>query len=149
MTRKQPAILRGRVTHRRTQADYLQTLLDRVTLDAWGAVIDATVARAKEGDAPARAWLASYLIGRPATEALTPLDVVAAKLSGDDPLLRKLAAPTVDCARDPYRAERAAAMQEAQAQVAAELATRIDAPADLGDAATPAGHRLRAVGGPP
>lgn len=143
------AILCGRVSHRRTQADYLQTLLDRVTLDTWGEVIDATVARAKEGDAQARSWLAGYLVGRPATEAPAPLDVVAARLSGDDPLVAKLAAPTINEMENTYRADHFDTQRVVRTQVAAELATRIDTAAEPAHDATPAGHRLRAVGGPP
>ena len=62
-------VLRGRSKHRRTQSDYLAALLDRVTLDTWNEIIDATVAAAKSGDARARAWLADYLVGKPQVEA--------------------------------------------------------------------------------
>ena len=88
-------MLRGRASHRRTQSDYMGALLDRVTLDTWGDVIDATVAKAKDGDAQARAFLATYLIGKPDVKAPAPLDVTAARIGGDDPLVARLARPAV------------------------------------------------------
>src|SRR5690348_1351844 len=50
MTRKTETepMLRGRASHRRTQSDYMGALLDRVTLETWGEVIDVTVTRAKD-----------------------------------------------------------------------------------------------------
>jgi len=97
MTRKTDTVpmLRGSATHRRTQSDYMGALLDRVTLETWGDVIDATVAKAKEGDAQARAFLAAYLVGKPVHEAPEPLIVTARRLSGDDVLVAKLAEPMV------------------------------------------------------
>ena len=66
-------------------------LLDRVTLETWGDVIDATVTRAKDADAQARAFLAAYLVGKPTHDAPEPLAVTAARISGDDALVDKLA----------------------------------------------------------
>ncbi|TAN06953.1 MAG: hypothetical protein EPN38_06555 [Rhodanobacteraceae bacterium] len=83
-------MLRGRTTHRRTQSDYRGALLDRATLETWGDVIDATVAKAKDGDAQARAFLAAYLVGKPAHDAPEPLAVTAARIGGNDPLVHKL-----------------------------------------------------------
>ena len=51
--------------------------LDRVTLESWGEIVDATVAAAKSGDTQARAWLTAYLLGKPQVEAPTPLAVTA------------------------------------------------------------------------
>ncbi|EIL88669.1 hypothetical protein AB7849_05010 [Rhodanobacter sp. 115] len=98
MTRKTNTdpMLRGSVTHRRTQSDYLRTLLDRVTLETWGDVVEATVTHAKEGDAQARAFLASYLVGRPAMDAPSPLAVMVQAIGGDDPLVSALAEPAID-----------------------------------------------------
>jgi hypothetical protein len=83
-------MLRGRAPHRRTQSDYMAALLDRVPLETWGEVIDATVAKAKQGDAQARAFLAAYLAGKPTTEAASPLTVTAARINGDDALVENL-----------------------------------------------------------
>jgi len=93
MTRKTETepMLRGRASHRRTQSDYMGALLDRVTLETWGEVIDATVAKAKDGDAQARAFLAAYLVGKPAHDAPEPLAITAARISGADALVDKLA----------------------------------------------------------
>jgi hypothetical protein len=98
MTRKTETepMLRGYAKHRRTQSDYMGALLDRVTLETWGDVIDATVAKAKDGDAQARAFLAAYLVGKPTTEASTPMDVTAQRIRGSDPLVNRLASPIVD-----------------------------------------------------
>jgi len=46
----------------------MAALLDRVTLETWGEVIDATVSAAKAGDPHARTWLAAYLLGKPQAE---------------------------------------------------------------------------------
>jgi len=46
-------LLRGRSKHRRTQSDYMAALLDRVSIETWNEIIDATVAAAKSGDARA------------------------------------------------------------------------------------------------
>lgn len=102
MTRKTETepMLRGRAKHRRTQSDYMGTLLDRVTLETWGEVIDATVTRAKDGDAQARSFLAAYLVGKPAHEAPEPLAVTVARISGDDPLADKLTDELTDWRMD-------------------------------------------------
>lgn len=93
MTRKTETepMLRGRAAHRRTQSDYMGALLDRVTLATWGDVIDSTIAKAKDGDAQARAFLAAYIVGKPTHDAPEPLDVTAARISGADALVDKLA----------------------------------------------------------
>ncbi|HEX7325182.1 MAG TPA: hypothetical protein VF292_07495 [Rhodanobacteraceae bacterium] len=90
MTRKTASILHGHAAHRRTQSDYMGILLDRVTLETWADVIDAIVAKAKDGDAQARAFLAAYLVGKPKHDAPAPLAVTAARISGDDALVDRL-----------------------------------------------------------
>jgi len=127
MTRKTETepMLRGRAAHRRTQSDYMGTLLDRVTLATWGDVIDATVAKAKQGDAQARAFLAAYLVGKPAHDAPEPLTVTAARISGDDALVAKLAEPIADrlnYGSNGYRDTR----DEVREAVAAELPAHIE-----------------------
>lgn len=93
-------MLRGHAKHRRTQSDYMGALLDRVTLETWGDVIDATVAKAKDGDAQARAFLAAYLVGKPDVKAPAPLDVTAARIAGDDALADKLTRELTDWRMD-------------------------------------------------
>ena len=119
MARKKQNYLKGTITHRRTEADYMAALLDAVPLEDWRAVVTATVAVAKAGDAGARAWLAQYLIGRPGTTAPTPLTVVVQQLSGRDPLVEKLAKPHINRLEFPslYPDNK----DEVEAQVAAEL----------------------------
>lgn len=113
-------MLRGHAKHRRTQSDYMGALLDRVTLETWGDVIDATVTRAKGGDAQARAFLAAYLVGKPAHAAPEPLAVTAARISGDDALADKLTKDATDWRMDDGEKE---AIREA---IATELPEHIE-----------------------
>jgi hypothetical protein len=48
---------------RAVEREYLVALNERVTLDAWRAIVDRAVKDAMEGDHDARLWLAKYLIG--------------------------------------------------------------------------------------
>src|SRR5215831_920527 len=126
-TEDQP-LLRGRSKHRRTQSDYMAALLDRVTLDAWNEIIDATIAAAKSGDARARAWLAEYLVGKPQVEAPTPLAVIVQRIQGSDQLVNELASPAIYRAQwqDEEDAEEDNAKGAIRAQIAAELAERVE-----------------------
>ena len=101
MARKKQSYIRGPFTHRRTEAGCMGVLLDAVPLDDWRAVVRATVAAAKAGDATARAWLAQYLVGKPSVAAPAPLTVVFQQLSGRDPQIEKLAKPHLDRAEYP------------------------------------------------
>lgn len=128
MTRKAETapMLRGRAPHRRTQTDYMGALLDRVPLETWGEVVDATVAKAKDGDAQARAFLAAYLVGKPAHDAPEPLAVTAARLAGNDPLVRKLAHPIVERIKYPSMGGYDETESAVQASIAHELPARIE-----------------------
>jgi hypothetical protein len=59
-------------------------------------VVSNALLSAKQGDAQARAWLAQYLVGKPAGKAPTPLTVVVQQLNNDNPLVNKLAKPIID-----------------------------------------------------
>jgi hypothetical protein len=96
MARRKQSYIKGPFTHRRTEADYMAELLDAVPLEDWRAIVGATVAAAKAGDATARAWLAQYLVGKPGATAPAPLTVIVQQLSGRDPLVDKLAKPHID-----------------------------------------------------
>lgn len=93
---KELEFITGAAVHRRTEGDYMSTLLDVVSLDDWRDVVLRTLALAKEGDPSARAWLAQYLVGKPNTQAPTPLTVVVNRLSSADPVVERLAAPFID-----------------------------------------------------
>ncbi|QIK37329.1 hypothetical protein GWK36_04235 [Caldichromatium japonicum] len=121
MARNKQNYIKGTFTHRRTEADYMAALLDAVPLEDWRAVITATVAAAKAGDAGARAWLAQYLVGKPGTTAPTPLTVVVQQLSGRDPLAEKLAQPHIDRVEYPLLHADDDIKDALKAQVAAEL----------------------------
>ena len=85
--KKQPELIRGHAAHRRTEGDYMSVLLEAVTLDDWRAVVNNAKTLAQGGDSQARAWLAQYLMGKPAGSAPTPLTVVVQQLNGADPLI--------------------------------------------------------------
>lgn len=125
--RKQQNFIKGSVNHSRTEGDYMLTLLDTVTLDDWQEVVSSTLSAAKQGDAQARAWLAQYLVGKPAGKAPTPLTVVVQQLNGDNPLINKLAKPVFDQYRYPSLHEDDAWEDRIKAIIAAELAEKIPA----------------------
>lgn len=57
---------------RRTEREYLDAVMHECSLDDWRAVVRKAVEDAIAGDAPARRWLANYLVGKPAgKETLT------------------------------------------------------------------------------
>jgi len=97
--------IKGPVKHRRTESDYMSTLLDVVTLEEWQAVVEAALTAAKAGDAGARNWLAQYLVGKPGTTASAPLEIVSRQVSGRDPLVEAIAQPHITEARYPLLAE--------------------------------------------
>jgi hypothetical protein len=94
--RKQQNLVKGTAAHHRTESDYMATLLDTVTIEDWQDVVSNALLSAKQGDAQARAWLAQYLVGKPAGKAPTPLTVVVQQLNNDNPLVNKLARPIID-----------------------------------------------------
>lgn len=87
--------IKGKVSHCRTEDDYMATFLDAVTLEDWKEVVGGALTAAKSGDAQARAWLAHYLVGKPQGTAPTPLTVVVQQLSGTNALINSLAAPVI------------------------------------------------------
>lgn len=123
--RKQTEYIQGHATHRRTEGDYMGVLLDTVTLDDWRGVVTGALQAAKGGDPQARNWLAQYLVGRPEGKAPTPLNIVVQQLNGLDPLVSRLAEPTIN--REKYPSMHAYDAYEAhiRALVATELATKI------------------------
>lgn len=50
---------------RSLEQEYLQTLSNACTLERWKSIIERAITDAEQGDAKARMFLASYLIGRP------------------------------------------------------------------------------------
>lgn len=124
MTRKkQPELIRGHAAHRRTEGDYMGVLLEAVTLDDWRAVVNNAKTLAQAGDAQARAWLAQYLMGKPAGSAPTPLTVVVQQLNAADPLIDRLTREAVHSAKFPD-SERGW-KDGIKALVAAELAEKV------------------------
>ncbi len=57
---------------RATESQYMAVVMTACDLDAWRAIIERAVADAKNGDSTARAWLASYLVGKPDSDRTAP-----------------------------------------------------------------------------
>lgn len=121
MSVKVEGFIKGSVGHRRTESDYMSTLLDTVTLEDWRAVVEAAVTAAKSGDASARNWLAQYLVGKSGTTALAPIAIVAHQLAGRDLLVEALARPHIEAARYPALAKGTEFEEHMRMLVAAEL----------------------------
>jgi hypothetical protein len=128
MTRKKkPELIRGHAAHRRTEGDYMGVLLEAVTLDDWRAVVNNAKTLAQAGDPQARAWLAQYLMGKPAGNAPTPLTVVVQQLNGVDPVVNKLAAPAIQRHKYPVLGGVEDFEDGIRALIAAELSGKIKA----------------------
>ena len=123
--KQQVELIRGHAAHRRTEGDYMGVLLDAVTLDDWRDVVSNAKTAAKAGDPQARAWLAQYLMGKPAGSAPTPLTVVVAQLNGADPVVNKLAKPMIDRQKYPTLRGNDAFEDGIRALITAELAEKI------------------------
>jgi len=123
--KKQQELIRGHAAHRRTEGDYMGVLLETVTLDDWRAVVSNARTLAQAGDAQARAWLAQYLMGKPAGSAPTPLTVVVQQLNGADPVVNKLAAPAIQRHKYPVLGGKEDFEDGIRALIAAELAEKV------------------------
>lgn len=121
MARNQRTYIKGTFTRRRTETDYMGVLLDTVSLADWHGVVGKALTMAKDGDPAARAWLAQYLIGKPAGKAPEPLTVVVRQLSGRDPVVEKLAKPHIDRVEYPALHADDDTKDAVRARVAAEL----------------------------
>lgn len=122
---QQESFIKGSAKHRRTEGDYMSTLLETVTLEDWQEVISSTLTAAKQGDAQARAWLGQYLVGKPAGKAPTPLTVVLQQLNGENPLINRLANKVIDQYKYPDLQRNNALEDQIKALVAAELTEKI------------------------
>ena len=123
--KKQPELIRGHAAHRRTEGDYMGVLLEAVTLNDWRAVVNNAKTLAQAGDPQARAWLAQYLMGKPEGKAPTPLTVMFQQLNAVDPLVNRLAAPTIQRNKYPGNTSRDDLEGQIRALIAAELAQKI------------------------
>ncbi|MFN2202346.1 MAG: hypothetical protein ACK2UO_14155 [Caldilineaceae bacterium] len=112
---------------RRTEAFYMQAMMDEVPLDTWRDVVRAAVTAAKSGDHRARSWLAKYLVGEPKTEVPAPMQVIVEQLLQVDPALDRAAAtlakPVLCAMQYPTLADE----DETQRRVEAEAAAAIRA----------------------
>jgi hypothetical protein len=119
--RKPETFIKGTANHRRTEGDYMSVLLDTVTLEDWRGVVAGALQLAKDGDSQARAWLAQYLVGKPAGKAPTPLTVVVQQLNGSDPVVNQLAHKTISNIQFPEEGWK----DEVKTIIAAELAEKV------------------------
>ena len=71
---------------RATERQYMTVVMEACDLDTWKAIVDRAVKDAQAGDSTARAWLASYLLGKPSKKLQppTPTRVIAAESVGVD-----------------------------------------------------------------
>ena len=78
---------------RATEREYLKVVLDACPPDTWAEIVARAVADAKAGDGQARAWLASYLVGKPSPNhtALRPSRLLAQEAAGSDPVAEEAA----------------------------------------------------------
>ena len=134
--KKQPELIRGHAAHRRTEGDYMGVLLEAVTLDDWRAVVNNAKTLAQAGDPQARAWLAQYLMGKPAGNAPSAMTVVVQQLNGADPLVEKLAAPVIQRFKYPELQAKGALGDNIRALIAAELAEKVKPPETIENLAT-------------
>jgi len=138
MARKKQRVelIRGHAAHRRTESDYLGVLLDAITLDDWREVINSAKTLAQGGDPQARAWLAQYLMGKPAGIAPTPLTVVVQQLNAADPVVNKLAKRLIDRQKYPTLHGDDDFEDGVRALVAAELAAKVNTLESIENVAT-------------
>lgn len=73
---------------RATESEYLRVMMGACSLDTFREVVERAVTDAKAGDAQARAFLASYLVGKPSSAggAPKPTRVLAEEAAGIDPV---------------------------------------------------------------
>lgn len=73
---------------RATESEYMRVLMGACPLDTFREVVERAVTDAKAGDPQARAWLASYLVGKPSASggAPKPTRVLAEEVAGIDPV---------------------------------------------------------------
>lgn len=109
---------------RSVEVEYLRALSDEVTIDDWKDIVAAAKEQAKAGDAKAREWLASFVIGKepPALTELALMDVheatmddwLEAQANKVEYMNRGLAGEAVEGRR--RREEREARLAELQAK---------------------------------
>jgi len=133
-TKKSTGLIQGHATHRRTEVDYMATLLETVTLDDWKSVVTGAVTLAKSGDAQARNWLGQYLVGRPESKAPTAISVVVNQLRGHDAVVDRLSTPFINRHEMPslYAPEPFAALvtQQIKDELNAKIKPANDGPAN-------------------
>ncbi len=69
---------------RAIERDYLLAISEACPLETWRAIVERAIRDAKHGDAKAREWLASYLVGRPEDLHKSLRGIVVEELAGLD-----------------------------------------------------------------
>ncbi len=73
---------------RDTERTYLTAVSEACPPETWREIVARAVADAKAGDGAARAWLAGYVVGRPATVAVTLHALAVEAAAGTDAVNR-------------------------------------------------------------
>jgi len=71
---------------RDTERAYLSALAEACPPERWRAIVQRAVTDAEGGDAKAREWLGTYLLGKPAGEAPTLHALAVQEATGHDPV---------------------------------------------------------------
>ena len=69
---------------RAVEMSYLRALSDALPVDTWSEIVQAAIARAKDGDAQARAWLTRLILGAAAPTLSDLAKVETLNLEPDD-----------------------------------------------------------------
>ena len=75
---------------RDTEREYLTVLSDACPLDAWRKIVEKAVEDAQRGDTSARAWLTTFVVGRPEKVAPSLHKLAVWDAGGQDPFEMEL-----------------------------------------------------------
>lgn len=78
---------------RATERQYMAIVMEACPLDMWQTIVERAVTDAQNGDSTARAWLASYLLGRPSKNHIAPRPtrVLAEEMANVDEVANEVA----------------------------------------------------------
>jgi hypothetical protein len=71
---------------RETERAYLSIMSEMCPPATWREIVEKATSQARAGDDKARAWLASYLVGKPVHEATTLHALAVEEAAGSDPV---------------------------------------------------------------
>lgn len=118
--------IKARVRHRRHSDDYINAMLDVVTIDDWQAITSAAVDAAKNGDNSARTWISNYILGKPDSKAPSALEAMVSRLSGNDRLVEEIARPHWEQYQLPLDAMEESVRKKFRAEAEEELSSALE-----------------------